>query len=174
MEIWKDIPGFEGDYQVSSEGRVRSLDRIVHCKNGAAKKYKGRMLVLKPNVGGYLSLRLGRGNPVMVHQLVALVFIGPAPPGLQACHNSGDKNDNTKGNIRYDTPKNNQADRKAHGTELYGSRMPQAKLHEDQVREIKRMLGTTSQRAIGELYGVCTGTIGAIARGICWKQVPDF
>lgn len=171
MEIWKSIPGFEGAYEVSSEGRVRSLDRIVRCKNGAAKSYKGRILLLKPNVGGYLSLRLGRGNPVMVHQLVAQVFIGPAPEGLQACHNSGDKNDNRKNNIRYDTPKANQADRVVHGTDRKGSQLPQAKLNEAQVAEIKSMLGLISHRAIAAQYGVSSTAVSLISSGKNWKHV---
>ena len=48
-EIWKDIPGFEGLYQASNWGRVRSLDRVVTRKDGRKQLYKGKLLKIQPN-----------------------------------------------------------------------------------------------------------------------------
>lgn len=170
MENWKDVPGFEGRYQVSDAGRVQSLDRYALCKDGRKFFCKGKMLVLKPNTGGYLSLRLGRGHPVMVHQLVMLTFVGPAN-GLYACHNNGVREDNRLVNLRYDSAYGNQADRKLHGTERYGSMLPQAKLNEAQVAKIKSEIGIRSNRSIAADYGVCTGTIDLIGQGKNWRRV---
>lgn len=170
METWKPIPGHEGKYEVSDAGRVRSLDRIVSRKDGRSHRCKGRVLAMEPNTGGYLSLRLGRGFPVMAHQLVALAFIGPAE-GRYTCHNNGVKSDNQLSNLRYDSAYGNQADRKGHGTEKHGSVLPQAKLNEAQVAEIKARLRRETHAAIAKDYGVCAGTITQISIGNNWRRV---
>lgn len=70
MEIWKDIKGYEGIYQVSSEGRVRSLDRIGE----RGYRYKGKILTPRPNKRGYMWVVLV-GKNYAVHRLVAQTFI---------------------------------------------------------------------------------------------------
>lgn len=170
METWLDIPGFEGAYQVSDHGRVRSLDRLVAHKDGRLCKAKGKILTLKPNVGGYPSLRLGRGHPAMVHQLVALAFLGPAY-GRFVCHNDNDKSNNHLPNLRYDTPQGNMDDRIRHGTTMKGSQMPFAILDENKVAEIKKLLPSHTHEALAARYGVCGGTISAISSGKNWKHV---
>ena len=72
-EIWKDIKDFEGLYQVSSLGRVRSLDRIINHR-----KLKGKILSQAYNTGGYLFVNLHKNNlakPKTVHRLIANAFI---------------------------------------------------------------------------------------------------
>lgn len=170
MENWKAVPGFEGGYEVSDQGRVRSLDRYTTCKDGRKFFCKGKVLQPKPNVGGYPSLRLGRGNPVMVHQLVMLAFVGPAN-GRYACHNNGARDDNRLSNLRYDTGYGNQADRVLHGTETHGSMLPQAKLTESQVAEIKRKLPSSTSRALAREYGVSPGAVDLIRQGRNWRRV---
>ena len=170
MENWKPVPGFEGRYEVSDQGNVRSLDRYAVCKDGRKFFCKGKLLLPKPNVGGYPSLRLGRGNPVMVHQLVMRAFVGPAD-GRYACHNNGIRSDNRLVNLRYDTAYGNQADRAKHGTETYGSMLPHAKLNEAQVREIKTRLRTETHERIAQDYNVCRATISLISVGKNWRRV---
>lgn len=70
MEEWRDIKGYEGRYQISSEGRVRSLDRIG--KNGYS--YKGKILKPRPTKRGYIKANLS-GKIYAVHRLVAQAFI---------------------------------------------------------------------------------------------------
>lgn len=55
-EVWRDIQGYEGLYQVSSFGRVRGLDRVIECKNGSKKAIKGQVLKQKENHSGYLDV----------------------------------------------------------------------------------------------------------------------
>lgn len=116
-EIWKDIPGYEGRYQVSDQGRVRSLDQVVNgfhpSRLGPCKHHrKGR--ILKPGrftSSGHVSVVLGHGaHGSPVHQLVMLAFVGPCPEGMEICHNNGDASDNRLENLRYDTRSENMRD----------------------------------------------------------------
>lgn len=78
MEIWKDIPGYEGLYQVSNYGRVKSLERIIIRKNGKLQTIKEK--IMKPFLGKdkhlYVCFRKNNyNNHYQIHRLVALVFI---------------------------------------------------------------------------------------------------
>lgn len=115
-EKWLPIPGYEGIYEVSDLGRVRSLDRI-NAKN-AFQKGKPK----KPTVGshGYLLVYLykfGKGTTRSVHSLVLETFKGPAPKGYQGCHWNGDRADARLENLRWATPSENEYDKQRHGTD---------------------------------------------------------
>ena len=56
-EIWKDIPNYEGLYQISNRGRVRSVDKIANCKNGRTFRVKGKLLTLTNHKRGYKTSR---------------------------------------------------------------------------------------------------------------------
>jgi hypothetical protein len=73
-----------------------------------------------------------------VHRLVLEAFVGPCPDGMEGCHGDGDTANNRLGNLRWDTPKSNRADASRHGTVPLGSRHGNAKLNEQQVREIRQ------------------------------------
>jgi len=82
-EIWKDIIGYEGSYQVSNHGRVRSLDRIVISKN-TTRKILGRILKINLYPNGYEYVQLqkdGKRKSCLVHRLIAVAFI-PNPKNL--------------------------------------------------------------------------------------------
>ena len=74
VEEWRPVVGYEGLYEVSDLGNVRSLDRIINAKDGRKMRYKGRVLKTATK-DGYQYLMLGAGNPAMIHRLVALAFI---------------------------------------------------------------------------------------------------
>lgn len=103
-EIWKDITGFEGLYQVSSLGRVRSLDRTIICRNGVERFYKGELKKLLYDNKGYTHVNLYRNQHLQrfsVHRLVALAFI-PNPHGLpQINHINQIKDDNRAENLEW-------------------------------------------------------------------------
>lgn len=83
MEVWKDVVGYEGLYQVSNMGRIRSLDREIKCSN-SVRFYKGRVLSCGKDNHGYLRIILavaGKHRCRQVHRLVAEAFI-PNPNGL--------------------------------------------------------------------------------------------
>lgn len=115
-EEWRPVPGFEGAYEVSDRGRVRSLDRIVTDKSGIKQRRQGRILALTADRGGYLSVRLGRAKTVKVHRLVLGAFVGPAPEGQECCHNDGNPANNHLGNLRWGSRSENALDRVRHGT----------------------------------------------------------
>lgn len=107
-EVWRDIADFEGLYQVSNFGRVRSLDRVV--KHGSSQmRLKGRVLsprVPTPYLGVILS-KNGKAYPKRIHRLVAQEFV-PNPDNLPAVdHIDGDKTNNAASNLRWCSQKQN-------------------------------------------------------------------
>jgi hypothetical protein len=157
METWKDIPGYEGKYRVSDLGRLKS-------------SVTGRVLKLAIMPNGYLGILLG-GKRKLIHTLVLEAFVGPCPIGMEACH-FPDRNpsNNHLTNLRWDTPKNNQKDRLAHGTHQHGVRNPNAKLNELEVCQIRRMvsLGYGPVQVARE-FNVSRSTIHRITTGRSWR-----
>lgn len=118
MEVWKDIAGFEGRYQVSDQGRVRSLDhrvRLVAHGVETTRLSRGRILRPGPSKTGHLTVAIGKGNSRGVHQLVMEAFVGPCPAGMEVAHNDGDPSHNWLGNLRHATRASNNRDRIHHG-----------------------------------------------------------
>lgn len=114
-EEWRPIPGFDG-YEASNQGRVRSVERTVLTRNGQNRTYRGHVLSPSVNVNGYLKLGL-KGRTYRVHRLVALAFLGEPGPGMDACHNDGNRLNNRASNLRWDTRSANLFDRNKHGTD---------------------------------------------------------
>lgn len=117
---WRELPDFEGAYEVSDLGEVRSIDRwIDHPVNGHTFR-QGR--VLKQTTcsrQGYKKVNLsfeGVRSRWLVHVLVMRAFVGPRPTGFHTCHNNGDPADNRLVNLRYDTPSSNAFDSVDQGT----------------------------------------------------------
>ena len=109
-EIWKDVQGYEGLYQVSNLGRVKSLGRFVDRLASGHCWQKER--ILKPNKTkyGYLNVRLckdSRTKDFKVHRLVALAFIPNPENKPQIDHINADKTNNTVNNLRWVTCKEN-------------------------------------------------------------------
>lgn len=124
VERWRPVVGFEGLYEVSDMGRVRSLDRTVWRDGPSYRRahqlaYRGRQVALQQQKKGYVGLVLwkdGRGRSRRVHQLVLEAFVGPCPEGMEALHGTGVRHDNCLINLRWGTPVENAADRVRHGT----------------------------------------------------------
>lgn len=119
-ERWRDIIGFEGLYQVSNLGRVRSLDRVIGSDKRSNQTRKGR--ILKPAKGnkfGHLKVNLWRNNNsnrVWLHRLVAEAFIGPCPDGQEVRHGPNGLTDNSIFNLSYGTRQDNNLDKRRDGT----------------------------------------------------------
>ena len=113
-ELWKDIPGYEGRYQVSNLGRVKSLPRVVECKNHRRRREPGQILKPACAPDGHLMVNLGfskEHRAKKVHQLVALAFLeNPSGGRVEVCHNDGDPKNNRVENLRYDTHSENIKD----------------------------------------------------------------
>ena len=108
-EEWKDVKGFEGRYQVSNMGRVRSLDRLIIGKNGNSYIRKGQMMKPTPNNNkkGYLKVSLSDGNRNYTHiemqRLVALHFCEGYKPGLVVNHKDECVTNNRADNLEWCT-----------------------------------------------------------------------
>jgi hypothetical protein len=171
MEQWRAIPGWEGFYEVSDMGRVRSLDRIVRCGNGH-KLSKGRIKAT-PLVKGYRRVALHRENEdkqEYVHRFVLMAFRGMPEPGMEACHNNGNRLDNTLANLRWDTLASNKRDMVTHGNSTKGERNPSAKLNRNAVQALRRdreALGLT-YRELAEKYGISASVANEICLGRLW------
>lgn len=174
-EEWRPIVGWEGLYEVSSIGRVRSVDRVIECADGP-KRYKGRMRSLSKDGGGYPQVILSyKGEQVMrkVHALVMEAFVGQRPEGMQICHGDGDQTNNRVGNLRYGTGQENCADTLKHGRRPLGINHKRSKLTDDEVREIRSLRGSVTQQKLADRFGVHRVHISAIQSGKYWGHLKD-
>lgn len=185
-EEWRPVVGYEGIYEVSSIGRVRSVDRAIVQDPGrwgspVKKNLKGKILSLASNPACHGALfahmyKDGVMKNVPVSRMVAEAFIGPCPEGMtDCCHNDGDNNNNTPDNLRWDTRAGNLADMHKHGTVMRGEKNPSSNLNEFQVRVIKRVLSSDNRRGVGRFLGSIFGLdekhVSLIKRGACWGWV---
>lgn len=113
QEQWLPVVGYEGLYEVSDQGRVRSLDRDITNKLGHVRRFPGKMLTPYKKQCGHLKINLSKGgedNPSLVHRLVLTAFVGPCPEGMHACHWNDDGTDNRLSNLRWGTSSENKHD----------------------------------------------------------------
>jgi hypothetical protein len=162
MENWKPLKNT--NYLVSDKGRVYS-------------KRSSKVLTPQVNQYGYHQLTLyidGAKINKRVHRLVAEVFLGESN-GLQVNHINGIKTDNSIENLEYVTSKQNHEHAISTGLMPLGSLRPGAKLTEDDVVLIKKlMLNDLDDQEISELTGTVTATISKIRHGKRWTHVmPD-
>lgn len=174
VEEWRPVVGWEGLYEVSSLGRVRSLPRVVTGRDGVVQRVPGRIRKAPVLRNGYPHVSLcsrpeGRLKVAAVHRLVAAAFIGPRPDGCETRHLDGDKTNNVLSNLAYGTVAENQADRVLHGTSNRGTRCGSAKLTEDDVREIRARAASETRAALASAFGVTSSCIDNVVRRTTWR-----
>lgn len=184
-EQWLPVKDFEGAYEVSSKGRVRSLSRVMTRRDGKRLTINGRILDASPNGRGYPRVTLncnGRCRWTHVHSLVAEAFLGPPPgdkgtgDGYTVNHINGCKTDNRAANLEYVTSRENIAHARRTGLlKSRGADNSRAKLSDEQVHEIRRRYrrGVTRQVDLAGEYGVDQSTISRIVRGAGWVHHHD-
>lgn len=174
MEIWRPVPDFEGYYEVSNLGRVRSVDRVVTRDYGDGRTTTvtrcGQIMKFDYR-DGYATVRMQanrRAFKAYVHRLVCEAFNGEQPSAEKSmvAHNDGDPTNNTPGNLRWATEAENQRDREGHGTHNRGERSHLAKLTWDDASEIRQSCEPTSHLA--SRFGVTPANIRMIRRGKTW------
>lgn len=162
MEIWKDIEGLEGKYQVSNIGRVKSLERKVKNKHGF-RTVKEMILTQCISSNKYLTVNLGRPND-LVHRLVAFHFV-PNPNNFKVVnHINFDKKDNRSENLEWCTAAENIMHSVKSGR--YSN-----KLTKRDVLDIRLLEGFVTQKEISKRFGVNQSVISAIHRGASWSYV---
>ena len=175
MEVWKDIKGYEGLYQVSDLGRVKSLETKVQDKNGRIRTLKERLLkYVKTKENGQATVNLhlsGKKERILVQKLVAEAFLEkPLESKDKIRHINGDAADNRASNLIYGSKSDCSID-------LYrkGGLSSSGKLYPNQVLEIRHLLKNTgmSQRAIASKYKVSQTTIRNINNGKIFSWVDE-
>lgn len=120
QERWLPVVGWEGLYEVSDHGRVRSARRTIRFKDGRSRTYEPQLRKQTPQAAyGHMCVGLKRNGDrrtVRVHRLVLEAFVGPCPEGMEGCHNDGDASNNALPNLRWDTSSANKQDMIRHGT----------------------------------------------------------
>lgn len=181
-EEWRPVFGYEKYYQVSSAGRVKSLDRVVNGKNNKPRMSYGRILRPKVDRKGYACIVMCVGNIrkyIQIHVLVAQSFLPPCPG----------KHGNKKGEYQIDHIDNNSLNNfytnlqwlstKDHhqktcsleyGTPCVGEKSGNSKFTEDQVQRIRNDYRSYSE--IARDYNVSHFAIDAIISNKTWKHLP--
>lgn len=177
-ETWKPVPGYEGAYEVSDLGRVRSVEhfvpRVGRWGETQSLRVPARAKTAWVAENGYLRVGLskgGRGHRADIHRLVAAAFLGPCLDGLQVRHLNGLPTDNRLSNLQYGTVAENAADRLAHGRQPLGEAHSQHKLMAKDIPVIRARFGKESDAQIAEDYGVSDTNIRNIRTGRIWRHV---
>ncbi len=121
-ETWKQITAYEGTYEVSNAGQVRSVDRAFTNKIGQARSLRGRVLSPSKTPGGYLQVVLSKESdphPFAIHRLVLTAFVRPPRSGEQARHLDGNQLNNRVDNLAWGTASDNAWDKVRIGTHHY-------------------------------------------------------
>lgn len=163
-EIWLDIIGYEGLYQVSSLGRVRSGPRFGT---------KGGILKLKVDQKGYLSIKLSKNGIIKtfrVNRLVAVAFIINQKNKPQVNHKDGIKSNNEIDNLEWCTARENVYHRdNILGKHNRGEAQANSKLTKKSVLQIRQ--SNLKQKDLAELYSVTQTTISEIQLRKTWKHI---
>lgn len=175
-EIWKDIPGYEGYYQASNLGRLKSLARYTQPTVKGSRPLPER--ILRSNVpkgcryAGACLQKLGVKKVISIHCLVLLAFVGPPPSKDMQCRHFPDPNpaNNRLDNLQWGTREQNMADKLVHGT----YKRSLAKLTIEQVLKIREIhaMGRASLELMAEMFGVRKDTILSVILRNTWKNVP--
>jgi hypothetical protein len=166
QEQWRPVPEFEGLYSISNLGRLRRDCPAPGARAGSILRARGKYL-------GCALRKDGKTYERKIHQLVAAVFIGPCPQGMQVNHKDANRKNNVSGNLEYTTPLENT--RHAIGLGLHGKGVlcHHATLDNRRVLEIRHRLATTndSHSAIAADYNVCRETITQISNRKTWTHI---
>ena len=177
MEIWKDIEGYQGQYQVSNYGRVKSLARVLVYKDGRILNKKEIILKLIIQNTGYLKITLyGKIKPYQeyIHRLVALAFIPNPENKPQVNHDNGIKTDNHVSNLEWSTKSENCQHAVDSGLcSGVGETHYDSKLSKIQVLEIreKYVPRKYSTYKLAKEYDVHQSTIHRIINDKIWKHI---
>lgn len=176
-EIWKPVINFESIYEVSSHGRVRSLDRQVNRRHDGSSKcsIKGKLLTPRITIWGYLRVTLTSAEhnfskTIAVHRLVAMAFVLNSNNYPWINHIDNDKTNNRATNLEWCTPKQNTAHSTKQGRRATGAKHGMAKITDDEVKEIRflRKNGYTLQ-SIANKFNFGKSNVHRIVTNKLWN-----
>ena len=176
-EIWKDIPGYENIYQISNLGRIKSLDRIIICKNKKNIK-RGKILKVEIVNNGYERIQLHKNNKCKrykMHRLVAQAFISNPEKKPYVNHKNGIKNDNRVINLEWCTQSENilHAYKTGLRRSLKGENHGRALLTRKDVLNIRYILKNKEITSIeiAKRYNISVKAIDHIKHRRTWKHI---
>jgi hypothetical protein len=172
----RELPEYEGLYQITDTGEVHAIRR-KGSKGGLRKTYVDH--------NGYERVTLTKNykqRNCLVHGLVAAAWLGPRPEGYDVCHKDGDRLNNSPDNLYYGTRSENAKDAVKHGTHNFladnfkgervkGEGCSWAKITEEVVRYIRSMKGEKSSRTLAKELSISQGNVSAIWTGKSWSHV---
>lgn len=173
---WWPLPKYEGIYEVSRDGRARSL----WFRNGRANNPRPIPLeiTLHPTDVGYLAWTAvdfdGNRKTTTIHSAVLRTYRGPRPKRHIAGHRNGNPFDNRLKNLDWITYKENEADKRRHGRVMDGERNHESKLTSAEVVALRslRISSGLSYANIGKRFNISTSVAHKICNGVAWRHVP--
>lgn len=171
-EIWLEIPGYEGAYEASNLGQIRSMDREVKYIKGGKEivnKYKGKVLTPTFDKDGYRQVTMKK--TVKVHRIVAKAFLPNPENKATVNHIDGIKDNNNISNIEWATFSENANHKYSVLNRGRGEEHGKTTLTEDQVRAIKVNKDNLKGVELAEIYGVTSSAISSIKHGKNWGHV---
>ena len=175
-EQWRPIPGYEGLYEASSHGRIRSLPRIAKGPRGH-HRLKGKVLSTPP-LREYPVVQLskaGRATSFRVHVLVAVAFLGDHRRDKVVNHIDGDKSNNHLSNLEWVTYSDNTTfsvlEKTLDRPELPPRAPRTGRLTAEEVRAIRRLAGRYRHKTLAAHFGVHYNTITGIVHGRTYRHL---
>ena len=172
MEIWKDITGYDGVYQISNYGRVRRFWKKSQWNP------EGKLKMLKVSIGerGYQCVNLyknGKRTTCKIHRLVSFEFIENTLNKPQVNHIDGNKINNHVDNLEWCTCSENlkhayKTGLKKFTGKIYGEKNGRSKLTQKQVDQIRELKGLKTQKQISKMFNISQSTISCIHTGKNW------
>ncbi len=171
VEEWRWVPGYEGRYEVSDTGSVRSYCTPFGVPTSVFHP------MLQRTWHGYRYVDLcgadGDRHGMRVHRAVLLAFVGPCPGGCQSRHHDNDRANNRLDNLSWDTIKRNETDRRFNGTRCTGERHGESKLTDDIVWEI-RSNPSIGCSELGRVLGVDRTVVWKVRHWRSWRHVEGI
>ncbi len=173
IEEWRPVVGYEGFYEVSDMGLVRSLAITVRGPHGSRQNRSGGILAVNQS-GNYPTVKLSKNakaKTIRVHRLVLEAFVGPCPDGMECRHfPNRSHDDNRLANLSWGTKKQNAADRELQGQSQRGELGHTVKLKVSEVERIRTMCqeGKLPQRQIAAVFGICQAQVSRIFTRTRW------
>jgi hypothetical protein len=171
MIEWRELPRFDGVYEISSDGRIR------RAKNGAGGAYAGQELAGQVDRLGYQRFNLrapnGELKRISAHISVLEVFVGPRPDKFDASHKNGVKLDNRLENLCWESSSDNHRRKLDHGTLVHSEKHKCSKLTTADVLNIRERLRSGERglkASLAREYGVSKTLIGWIEKRKAWPH----
>lgn len=176
-EIWKPVKNYEGFYEVSNFGKVRSLDRVFPTKKGVVKCTKGKVMNLTLKDNGYKTVMLsvgGESKRFHVHRLVSEAFIYNSSRKPIVNHKNGIKADNNVKNLEWVTHRENVEHALKNNLTPVGMQCKYSKLTDEKILAIKRLYRLNpnfSKIKIAKKLKISDSTVHKIIRNKRWKHI---